>query len=230
MDQALEFLDPSAGQESEDSYPASIHGSPCGFPNPFFPPDGGDRDGARCRPGPAAGPAVPLSAITALPSIGGILQELPEIIEKAAAWRGLLVPPAQESSLAGGRSVSPRYRPSGVNRSGRASRPSGSARRERRRRPLGVPCFPPPGTWLSSAKLPGVCSGEQHRSAVSLHSETIRAALHTLRGFGGDKGKCCWMLQSARMGYLLINCRACGIPLSQIYLLHTVIISPRAPI
>jgi len=107
------------------------------FPHPVTPPDGGDRYGARCRPGPAAGPVVPLSAITALPSIDGILQELPEIIEKAAAWRGLLVPPAQESSLAGGRSVSPGYRPSGVTRSSRASRPSGSARRERRR-PLGL--------------------------------------------------------------------------------------------
>ena len=138
---SLEFLDPSAGQESEDSYPASIHGPPCGFPIPFLPrteetemePGAGL---ARAWPGPAAGPAVPLSAITALPSIGGILQELPEIIEKAAAWRGLLVPPAQESSLAGGRSVSPGYRPSGVTRSGRASRPSRSARRERR--PLGA--------------------------------------------------------------------------------------------
>ena len=37
MDQALEFLDPSAGQESDDSYPASIHGSLCGFPIPFLP-------------------------------------------------------------------------------------------------------------------------------------------------------------------------------------------------
>jgi len=101
------------------------------FPHPVSPPDGGDRDGARCRPGPAAGPSFRHhgSAVDR--------QELPEIIEKAAAWRGLLVPPAQESSLAGGRSVSPGYRPSGVTWSGRASRPSGSTRREWRR-PLGA--------------------------------------------------------------------------------------------
>ena len=39
-------------------------------------------------------------------------------------------------------------------------------------------------------------AANKHRSAVSRHSETIRAALHAL---GGDRGKCCWMLQSARM-------------------------------
>ena len=55
VDQALYLLDPSGGQQSGDSFP-SIHGSPCGSPGPHppSPPDGGDRAGARCRPGSRA--------------------------------------------------------------------------------------------------------------------------------------------------------------------------------
>ena len=63
VDQALEFLDPSAGQESDDS----IHGSPCGSLMPILP----WTEETEMEPG--AGLARlrdPLSAITALPSIG----------------------------------------------------------------------------------------------------------------------------------------------------------------
>jgi len=44
----------------------------------------------------AAEHAVPFSVTTALPAIGGILGELPEIIRKAAACGDLPVPIAQE--------------------------------------------------------------------------------------------------------------------------------------
>ena len=81
--------------------------------------------------GPADEPVVPLSAFTALPSSGGILLELPEIISKAAAWRDLPVPPAQESSppddISGVFSRVQR-----VTRSGHAAWPLGSTRRGRR--------------------------------------------------------------------------------------------------
>jgi len=158
----------------------------------------------------------------------------------------------------------------------------------------------PRGTRLSSARLT-VCSGEQHSSAVSLHSETIRAALHALRSTRSHGARValrrprglrptspllrhprdrvlksegieappllvcsaraseeeeeeeavscahfptvCLCHQTCRLEasrarcksllsltYRLINCRARGIPLSQIYVLHTVIISPRAPL
>nr|XP_010782281.1 PREDICTED: protocadherin Fat 3-like [Notothenia coriiceps] len=55
--------------------------------------------------GPTYDPVIPISATTALPSIGGILLELPEIIYKAAAWRNLssgrcTISAAAEHSLA----------------------------------------------------------------------------------------------------------------------------------
>ena len=89
-------LEPSAGQESDDSYPVSLHGSPYGSPLPPLPGTGQteSEQGADL----AAEHAVPFSVTTALPAIGGILLELPGIICKAAACRGLPVPPAQERS------------------------------------------------------------------------------------------------------------------------------------
>jgi len=94
VDGGLMSLEPSAGQVSDDSYPASLHGSPYGSPLPPLPQTGETEleQGA----GLADEHAVPFSVTTALPVIGGILGELPEIICKAAACRGLPVPPAQE--------------------------------------------------------------------------------------------------------------------------------------
>jgi len=101
VDEALDFLDPSGGHESND-YAPSIHGSPGGSPILSLLRTEETERGPGV--GLAHGPVVSLSAVTALPSIGGILQELPEIISKAAAWRDLRVPPAQESTFSGGMS------------------------------------------------------------------------------------------------------------------------------
>ncbi|XP_033980402.1 uncharacterized protein LOC117477766 [Trematomus bernacchii] len=96
VDEALDFLDPSGGHESDD-YAPSIHGSPGGSPILSLLRTEETERGPGVSP--VDGPVVSLSAVTALPSIGGILQELPEIISKAAAWRDLRVPPAQESTF-----------------------------------------------------------------------------------------------------------------------------------
>jgi len=94
VDGSLVSLEPSAGQESDDSYPVSLHGSPYGSPLPPLPGTGQteSEQGADL----AAEHAVPFSVTTALPAIGGILGELPGIICKAAACRGHPVPLAQE--------------------------------------------------------------------------------------------------------------------------------------
>ena len=72
MDQALDLLDPSGGQQSVDSFP-SIHGSPCGSPGPILPLlRTGETVSPTAEPmGSAAGLTpghrVPLSAISDLP-------------------------------------------------------------------------------------------------------------------------------------------------------------------
>ncbi|KAK5877269.1 hypothetical protein CesoFtcFv8_024791 [Champsocephalus esox] len=85
------FLEASGGQESDDSYPVSLHGSPCGYPLPPFPRTG--ESGSERESEVAAEHVVPFSVSTALLALGGIMLELPEIIGKAAACRGLPVLP-----------------------------------------------------------------------------------------------------------------------------------------
>ncbi|KAL3042199.1 hypothetical protein OYC64_020195 [Pagothenia borchgrevinki] len=125
VDCSLISLEPSAGQELDDSYPASLHSSPCGSPLPPLPRTGEteSEQGA----GLAAEHAVPFSVTTALPAIGVILGELPEIICKAAPSSG------QVCSGRHGRSFFRGCRRSGVIRSGHAFPPSGGTRRGRRR-------------------------------------------------------------------------------------------------
>ena len=72
VDGSLVPLEPNAGQESGDSYPISLHGSPYGSPLPRLPRSEQGVD--------LAEHAVPFSVTTALPAIGGILLELPGII------------------------------------------------------------------------------------------------------------------------------------------------------
>ncbi|KAL3050531.1 hypothetical protein OYC64_012542 [Pagothenia borchgrevinki] len=81
VDKALDFLDPNGGHESDDYVP-SIHGSP--GDSPIISPLRTEGTDMGPGVGPAYEPVIPLSAATALPSIGGILLELPEIISKAA--------------------------------------------------------------------------------------------------------------------------------------------------
>ncbi|KAK5899650.1 hypothetical protein CesoFtcFv8_009109 [Champsocephalus esox] len=78
--------------------------------------------------------AVPFSVARALLALGGIMLELPEIISKAAACRGLPVPRGRErvalDDMAG---VFSRVQTAGVTRSGRASPPLGDTRKGQRR-------------------------------------------------------------------------------------------------
>ncbi|CAK6974845.1 uncharacterized protein LOC117472613 [Scomber scombrus] len=71
---------------------------------------------------------VPSLPATALPSISGLVKELPDIIRHAAARRDLPVPPAQKAPPSD-ETFSPSLSPAGEMLYGPASRPSGSTKR-----------------------------------------------------------------------------------------------------
>ncbi|KAK5899646.1 hypothetical protein CesoFtcFv8_009105 [Champsocephalus esox] len=119
------FLEVSGGQESDNSYPVSLHGSPCGSPLPPLPRTG--ETGSERDTGVGAEHAVPFSVATALPVL-----ELPEIISKAAACRGLPVPRGRERVAMDDMECFPGFRRAGVTRSGRASPPLGDTRKGQR--------------------------------------------------------------------------------------------------
>ncbi|KAI3353020.1 hypothetical protein L3Q82_019586 [Scortum barcoo] len=97
MDEALNFFDPPEGPESEDScssVPGSVEES---LQHPLLLTSERDADD-HTPPAVPEPPGVHLSTATALPEIGGLVRELPDIIAKAAAAKNVLVPPAQVSA------------------------------------------------------------------------------------------------------------------------------------
>ncbi|KAK5925425.1 hypothetical protein CgunFtcFv8_017948 [Champsocephalus gunnari] len=74
-DKAIDFLDQSGGHESDDYVP-SIQGST--GDSPIVSPLRTEETDRETGVGPVYDPVIPISANTALPSIGGILLELPE--------------------------------------------------------------------------------------------------------------------------------------------------------
>ncbi|CAK6976957.1 hypothetical protein L3Q82_019586 [Scomber scombrus] len=90
VEEALEVLDPLDVSDESSHAGSSVA--------PLFPPEELEHAEGGCAIPGEPGMGIPGSLpTTTLPSIGGLVKELPDVIRHAAASRDLPVPPAQEA-------------------------------------------------------------------------------------------------------------------------------------